>query len=875
MRNFHQLTALLLSLLFVGISSAFSQDISTQGTEFWVSFMGNGYEEHGSSGAPAFTPYLTTQLMISSKQDCSGTVTNPITNWTKHFNVAANNITFVDIPKEQGYVELTEYSQAVNRGLFVESTAPVSVYCANVARNSFDASYVLPVEAIANDYIIQTYDQSTGIGTFGQYYTSAFLIVATEEGLTNVDITPTVRTLDGYSANFPFSITLRKGEAYQVRSHNSTGSRDLSGSRVTARDGKKIAVFNGNTLTKIPSGDDSDCVFEQAMPLQAWGKKFVVTASLGREANDYVKITSAYDNNVILKNGQNLCTLNANESTYFELGNSEKSCFIQASSSCAVYLYNHSKDESATSNIGAPSMVWISPIEQRIDELTFSTFNDDAQYHVNVDNHYVNIIVKSEDAGDVTLDGALIAANLFETVHGTSEYKFYRKEIDHGVHHLSCPNGFNAHVYGFGVATGYAYMAGSNAADLSTTLFVDDVIVNQDDIVVHCDTDALTFVAEINYPDYFDVLWDFGDGSTSTSTTATHAYQGTDVYEVTFSFKVQEAPDSNPITITTVFYVDTRSDQDVQYYDTICFRAPDTYTEHGFNLYYDHSGDTFTDSYTVTNQNGCQSLHTLYLTVNGLSDLTAEHENRCDSMVWHGKTYYETGHYTDTVPDDDCFTVHHLDLTIYNFTPSPSSIKPIGQSTVPFVVPATDFQINSYTFAINDTRPQCVWDSVSWHFCKRATLGGSLIDCDSEINWKKIEKGVLHDTCKIYVLSYMEDTIWLRATVYNDCKPEGVSSDYWLVCSYYDIDEHETEPFGFNVVPNPNQGQMELHFDKLNHPADIKVYDMRGLLVDQFKIHNESSHNMLSYDMSRHGGGIYFFVATTKEGTVARKVVVQ
>ena len=364
--------------------------------------MGNGFKLRYDpyTGEPQFS-WLRIQLIVSAKRNCNCTIKNPNSNYSRTFAVQANNTYLFDnIPWEVAYMEMNEYGQALNKGLLITADDTISVYCANIAEMSFDASYILPTTALGNDYIIQTYDQSFGVAPYGNNHTSAFLIVATEPGETTVDITPSVNTLDGHTAHNEYSVTLRQGQSYQVRSHLNSNSRDLSGTRVTARDCKKIAVFNGNNLTMVPDGgEDSDCVFEQAMPLSLWGKKFVVTASMGRELNDIVKVTSAHDNNVIRRNGSVLATLNTGQSTTFELRQSDKSCYIEASHSCAVYLYNHSKDEDGwfVDGLGAPSMVWIAPIEQRINEITFSTFNYESEHDTDISKHYVNIIVGADD----------------------------------------------------------------------------------------------------------------------------------------------------------------------------------------------------------------------------------------------------------------------------------------------------------------------------------------------------------------------------------------------------------------------------------------------------------------------------------------------
>ena len=853
------LALILLSCLVM--SDVFAQDISTQGTDFWVSFIGNGFKTRYPNIGSPYT-WLRIQLIVSAKRDCQCTVSNPNTGYSRSFQVEANNPYLYDnIPWEEAYMELNEYGIALSKGLHVIADDTVSVYCANIAEVSFDASYVLPTPALGDDYIIQTYDQSNGpSGNYYNYCTSAFVIVATEAGQTTIDITPSTTTYDGHSPGTEYTITLQQGEAYQVRS---TVGHDLSGTRVTARDCKKIAVFNGNNLTQVPQGgNDSDCIFEQAMPLTAWGKKFVVTASLGRQLNDYVKITSAFDNNEILKNGEPFTVLGAGESITYELRQADRSCFIEASASCAVYLYNHSADGYAgVAGDGAPSMVWIAPIEQRIDEITFSTFNYESEYNTHIDDHYVNIIVSAEDINNVYLDNRLLPAGDFEAIPGTDAYRFIRRGVEHGSHHLSCSNGFNAHVYGFGRARGYAYMVGSKATDLSTTLTIDDVVVSHGDTLTHCSLTPMHFEADINYSNY-EVLWNLGDGSTSTATSFVHTFTEHRLYQVSFTITTQENPCMGSTSVTTVFYIDMQNAPGQDFVDEVCFSGPGVYTENGFNLPYDHPG-VYTDSYSFTTENGCDSIITLTLNVSEILDGDIQYESgHCDAFEWNGNTYTESGIYNDTVlTPSGCYSISHLDLEL-DFTPNPTDIYPADPAnTAPhWVVTATEFQINSYDFTLHDINPSCEWDTVEWSL-------------EDDVTWVIEPFGPKTQSCKIYVLNRIEDTVWLHAKVINGCHPEGVDRRYWLVCSFYGIDDGLSSPGAFDVLPNPNHGQMTLDLKHLTGDISLKVYDMKGTLVDTQRYLNHDEAYTLSYTLPQTTPGIYLFTLHAKEGTVTKKIV--
>ena len=90
------------------LPTIWAQNTSTQGKEFWLSFMHNGFKDHDLGG------WVINQVLISAKRDCSGTVSNPLTGWTTEFTVSANNITTVEIPEEQGYHNGSLYEEIAN-----------------------------------------------------------------------------------------------------------------------------------------------------------------------------------------------------------------------------------------------------------------------------------------------------------------------------------------------------------------------------------------------------------------------------------------------------------------------------------------------------------------------------------------------------------------------------------------------------------------------------------------------------------------------------------------------------------------------------------------------------------------------------------------
>ena len=309
--------------------------------------------------------------------------------------------------------------------------------------------------------------------------------------------------------------------------------------------------------------------------------------------------------------------------------------------------------------------------------------------------------------------------------------------------------------------------------------------------------------------------------------------------------------------------------------DSFC--QGDTYTFYGQQI---TTGGIY--SHTLSTQQGCDSVIRLNLTLNPVqeSEFTLTEEETCDSYFWdpkghvivstdhEGNEYTLSGHYHRTYLDqlgcDSLVTMHGQ----FEYTPDPTAIYPkdFDNPAPHWVVTASEFQINAYDFTFWDNNPLCHWDSIVWQLE------------NPNVSWFIEPDSTTHPVgknCKLYVLEHVDDTIWFNAKVYNRCAPEGKEKRYWVVCSFYDVDESSISQADFSVVPNPNNGQMMLNFEHLTGKINIRVYDMRGALIDHFETHNGFESSSVTYDMSNRADGLYHFVATGKEGTIAKKVVIQ
>ena len=564
--------AIVLVALLIGIANPSWGQASTEGREFWVALL-MANSPAGFSGS-TFNPFIA----ISAKKQCKVTVSNPSQGWSQpQRTVNADSWLIIDdIPNDKWYNEnwtANSASEVVTKlGIKVEATEDVSVYAAIRMEFSYDASNILPISALQSDYILQDYPtyNSDGHKENDNVITiipekqahSIFTILATEDN-TTVAITPSIATINGKAAKERFTVNLNKGETYQVVS---SPELSFSGTRITAYDKndhsapRAIAVFQGADFTQVPGGKSArDCLYEQAMPVDYWGTEFVVTRSKEKDANR-IRITAA-DNMTdvyIDDNPRPVKQLQPGETWEFEMSENLASTdmakyitdkkvqreippiltgeahYIKTSCPVAVYCYDVSSgykfnDDNVSEVVkygdkygGDPSMVWISPLQQRISKITFGACGTPSTDTGHTNRHFINIVCLTSDTASVKLSSELRSKikTEFQTVPGNPMYSYARvflvdtdgSTVDK-VYTLSSKSGVVAHVYGSGLNESYAYSVGSAAVkqgiNVNNITFTDGF---RDEENKFCVTDSLEFNAKVGNDDITRVDWDFGDG---------------------------------------------------------------------------------------------------------------------------------------------------------------------------------------------------------------------------------------------------------------------------------------------------------------------------------------------------------------------------
>lgn len=553
---------------------------STQGKEFWVS---SSLVCSPDKATP--TPYIA----ISAEKACTvqiqGGVNNAINitqqvaagSWNEFGNgtTSQTNPTqgMIKVPMDASAWYPTAMSNANNvytlagqknmYGLHITATEDISVYVILSSLHSMDASNILPLTALGSEYYTQDYwskvksdfNDAVGLTT----------ILGTEDN-TEVEIIPNGDTYDGHQSGQLYTITLNKGQTYYMVTKK--GDR-LAGTHIRAKQGRKIAVYCGVPITNIPTGIAArDCLFEQPMPIEYWGTQFVVARSLEKNGN-LIGITATTNGTEIKVDGYTQAYISEGETYYIMLqsagdpnGNKPGEspidlvvtadvAFIETSCPCAVYSYdtgNSYKGKTVDEIVGGkgdPSSVWVSPVQQKINRITFGTC-----YTSKTEDHFLNVVTETATCQNTKLTALYGATQLDKTsllvwqpVPGNPTYSYARAKIgdsstkNYSVFRLENARGVIATVYGNGEDESYAYSAGSAAVEQGVLVDGETFTDGYRSNTKFCIDTELSFDAKVGTDEISRVDWDFGDGTTEYYglPQTSHPYTTPGWYDVTAS----------------------------------------------------------------------------------------------------------------------------------------------------------------------------------------------------------------------------------------------------------------------------------------------------------------------------------------------------
>ena len=459
MRKIYLLSTLVLAIL--SGSKSYAQDFSNKGKEFWLAYCYHvGMVNAGS--APAMTLYITSDVATTYTVEIFGVTT------LASGPIAANQVIPVTIPNTYFINGNGVFN---NRTIRVTAAKPVVVYSFITRAQASAASLCLPTNVLGKEYYATSFTQLSNENNSSSYIT----IIAVEDN-TNVEITPTATTTAGWLANSINTVTLNKGQIYQVLGIT-TGNIgvDLSGTKVrtiasTSGGCKKIAVFSGSGKISIGSpscvGGSADNLYQQLYPVASWGKKFLTVPSSGRPFNHYRvlrsnSLTNVYVNGVLIPSA-------SFTNNYYQFYNNTPN-LITADIPITVAQFFTSQNCPTNQNPYDPDMIVLNPVEQNINKVTLVS---SPLTTTGAHQHHLHVVIKKDVAGGTgqssfRFDGAPVPLTSWVVHPQDATYSYlYLSNIAAGNHNLASDSGFNAVAYGYGNAETYGYSAGANVKDL-------------------------------------------------------------------------------------------------------------------------------------------------------------------------------------------------------------------------------------------------------------------------------------------------------------------------------------------------------------------------------------------------------------------------
>ena len=365
------------------------------------------------------------------------------------------------------------------KSIRISSTVPVTAHQFNPLNNegvaSNDASLLLPVNTLGTQYFVVNHPTQIIPCIAGNcldpqhgYVT----VIATEQGTTNLNVTPTAQiapgdNLGGSSPGSTRSYQLNYGDVLnlEARADSFSGPNDLTGTFIVSD--KPIAVFAGHEEAVIgdPDSDEDSCcadhLEQQLFPVKDWGTSYIAALSPGRGIKkDKWKIVSSADGVVVNTNppqpGANGVTINRGEFLEFF---SDQDFEINATGKVLVGQFLIARDQTSGFT-GDPALVLGVPVEKFREDyilLTPSGYTSD----------FVTVI---REAGTVIkLNGANIDEAMFAAV-GSGTYEVASVPVSPGVQTLEATKPFGISAYGFNNAVSYGYPGGLNLIGAETMM---------------------------------------------------------------------------------------------------------------------------------------------------------------------------------------------------------------------------------------------------------------------------------------------------------------------------------------------------------------------------------------------------------------------
>jgi len=340
---------------------------------------------------------------------------------------------------------------------------------------SGDGSLLLPVHALASWYVAAGFrafhkDFATLPGsTLGRLNMGDFISITAPQPNTEVTIKlrPNQGLLSGtdiprINPGESMTVTLGERQVLQLFSTGTTTTDTLSGTDITAKDGKPLQVLSGVGCVNILD-EDSPCshIEDSVLPGDVLGKEYVVpmlTAGMPGDAGttpaQVIRLQAITDGTAMTFEPKVIApvTLNRGDSLLTPPVTSDLRISSNTAFAVAQFPSGRSTSTRISENTGAPNQVNVAPVSQFRTSYAFLT---SPQFT----NNYVAISAPTGAA--VSLDGQPVPSDKFLAV-GASGMSVARMPVAGGtrVHTVTSDKAVGIEVFGIGAYGSYAFTGG-------------------------------------------------------------------------------------------------------------------------------------------------------------------------------------------------------------------------------------------------------------------------------------------------------------------------------------------------------------------------------------------------------------------------------
>lgn len=443
---------LLMGTLATSVAQGTRDRLDNRGKVFRIAFLHtNGYDDY-----PQFA------LVIGNERPTRGFITYLSTGKRDTIVLGQpNSVTRVNLDTFALLLPPPSAAPISHNTLLVQFEAEVTLYGVNTQRWSSDIFCGLPEDVTGTEHIILAYPNTLSpdpasalVG--GSDFPSQFAVIATDNS-TLVDIFPSVRFTSRVNSS-PFQVRLDSGEVYFAQAFGGIG-RDVSGTRIRAN--KPVIVYGSHQRTNIPYDQavGRDHLVEQLPPVNRWGTRAFVTPhyQLPKTLPDanIMRIIAANDSTVIREDSVVVATINALQVLELPL---DRAVELTANKPFLVAQYQHSTADERNirqenDSIGDPFMMLAFP-----PALYDSIYLFESLRSREMRVHYVNVVIPTERASSLRLDGAPVTAG-FNRIANTS-YSYAQIPVRSGNHEMRADVPFGLYIYGYGPYNSYGYPGG-------------------------------------------------------------------------------------------------------------------------------------------------------------------------------------------------------------------------------------------------------------------------------------------------------------------------------------------------------------------------------------------------------------------------------